>query len=134
MGRLQEWASSPEHRETVKRLARWVFGLLWQGKELPSETELDLEELQDRGIMLRERIKQWEVELLERGKQEGLHQGVALGKEQGEAEVLLRLLRNKFGRLPEWAHRRVQEANSEQLLQWAERILTAQRLEEVFGE
>ena len=129
VGRLQEWASSPEHRETVKRLARWVFGLLWQGKELPSETELDLEELQDRGIMLRERIKQWEVELLERGIQQGFEQG-----KQQSVEVLLRQLRNKFGRLPEWAHRRVQEANSEQLLQWAERILTAQRLEEVFGE
>jgi hypothetical protein len=52
---------------------------------------------------------------------------------QGEAEMLLRLLRIRFGTLPTDAVARVQEADPEILLHWSERVLTAATLDEVFA-
>jgi len=38
----------------------------------------------------------------------------------------------RFGELPDWAETRLQDASPEQLETWAERLLAAGRLEEVF--
>jgi flagellar biosynthesis/type III secretory pathway protein FliH len=64
------------------------------------------------------------------GRQEGLEQG----RRQGEAELLLRLLRRKFGSVPRKIQTRLRDAHPEQLLEWGERLLTANSLEEVFPE
>lgn len=59
----------------------------------------------------------------------GLQQGTRLG----EAEVLRCLLRRKFGILPEWVEAKLQQAEQTELQAWAERILDAQSVEQVFG-
>ncbi len=59
----------------------------------------------------------------ERFREEGMHQGGAL--------VLERLLRLKFGALPDAVQRRIEQASEETLLTWSERVLTASRLDEV---
>ena len=51
--------------------------------------------------------------------------------QQGEAKVITRLLERRFGPLPEEARRRIERADAETLLEWSERVLTAQSLEEV---
>jgi hypothetical protein len=66
---------------------------------------------------------------IEKGIQEGLQQGF----QQGEAFVLTRLLTRRFGPLPGWASERLAQASREDLEQWAERVLDAQRLEDVFA-
>lgn len=43
-----------------------------------------------------------------------------------------RMLRRRFGPLPEWAQQRLRSASSEELETWADRVLDAQRLEDVF--
>jgi len=53
------------------------------------------------------------------------------GMQQGEALVLERLLRLKFGTLPDTVQQRLKQANEQTLLQWSERVLTANRLDEV---
>jgi len=53
------------------------------------------------------------------------------GKHQGEALVLERLLRLKFGALPNEIQRRIKQANEHTLLGWSERVLTVSRLDEV---
>jgi hypothetical protein len=55
------------------------------------------------------------------------------GRREGETEMLLRLLRLRFGPLPTDAVARVQAANPETLWRWSERLLTAAILEEVFA-
>lgn len=63
----------------------------------------------------------------DRFRQEGMQQGM----HQGEAQVLLRLLSRKFGELSEEKRRLVESADSERLLQWSERVLTAESIKEV---
>ena len=69
------------------------------------------------------------------GKQEGLQigkqEGLQIGKQEGEAQILKRQLTRKFGELSEEKRRMVETADSETLLKWSERVLTADSLEEV---
>jgi hypothetical protein len=54
--------------------------------------------------------------------------------QQGEAQVLRRLLTRRFGPLPEWAEERLTHAELPQLETWADRVLDAKTLEEVFEQ
>lgn len=59
--------------------------------------------------------------------------GIEKGIQQGEVIVLKRLLTRRFGPLPEWAEQRLEQASPRELEGWAERILEAQQLEDVFA-
>jgi len=61
-------------------------------------------------------------------------EGHAEGRREGEAEVLLRQLRLRFGALPEDVTARIKAADAETLLRWSERILSASTLDAVFAE
>jgi hypothetical protein len=80
--------------------------------------------------MLEKRVLEWNEELREEGRQEGLREGV----QKGEAALLIRLLKLKFGPLDEDTQNRVLSAEPERLLEWGERILTARRLADIFGD
>jgi hypothetical protein len=54
-------------------------------------------------------------------------------RQEGQENFLLRLLEHKFGQLDPKARQRVRSANSERQLDWAVRILAAERLEDVFN-
>jgi hypothetical protein len=58
----------------------------------------------------------------------GFKKGVA----QGEISILRRQLTRRFGPLPEWAEERLTHAELPQLEAWADRVLEAKTLEEVF--
>ena len=47
---------------------------------------------------------------------------------------MLRLMERKHGPLPAWAKERVRSADAEQLLVWADRILMAEGLDEIFAD
>jgi predicted transposase YdaD len=61
-------------------------------------------------------------------------EGHAEGRREGEAEVLLRQLRIRFGALPEDVTARLNAADAETLLRWSERVLSAPTLDAVFAE
>jgi hypothetical protein len=61
-------------------------------------------------------------------------QGRQEGRQEGELNLLLRLLRARFGELPVAAVTRIEAADIAQLEQWGERVLSARTLAEVFGE
>lgn len=67
----------------------------------------------------------------EQGRQQGREQGREQGQQEGEARVLMRLIERKFGQPPERIRQRILEADSETLLNWSERILTADTLDAV---
>lgn len=68
---------------------------------------------------------------LEQGVRQGMQQGIQQGMQRGEARVLLRQLQRKFGDLPEAIRHRVEQADEHTLLEWSDRVLTADRLNEV---
>ena len=68
----------------------------------------------------------------QQGIQEGMQQGIQQGRLEGEAAVLLRLIEHKFGTDAAAARReRIEQADADTLLQWSERVLTAERIEDV---
>jgi len=60
--------------------------------------------------------------------------GEKRGEKRGESRLLRRLLENRFGDIPEQYRERLEQADSETLLKWSERILTAETIEEVFED
>ena len=85
---------------------------------------------------------EWEREVMERGKALGLDEGKALGLDEGRAlgldegkrAVVLRLLGVRFGLLPPSVEQRVKEASAGEFDAWAERVITAGSLEDVFKQ
>ncbi|HHK42116.1 MAG TPA: DUF4351 domain-containing protein, partial [Planctomycetaceae bacterium] len=149
---LRKWCDDPARRESTRRVAHWALRFFTKRSGGERLTE-ELAEIRDFGAMLEERIKEWEKELIEKGLQEGIKRGIEAGLEkglkqgieqgieqgfergieQGEVEVLLRQLERKFGEiLPEY-RQRIDDADSPQLLAWAERILTAETIDDVFA-
>ncbi|MBN9368078.1 MAG: DUF4351 domain-containing protein [Comamonadaceae bacterium] len=59
-------------------------------------------------------------------------QGRQEGRQEDEATVLLRLLTRRFGPLGALMTQRVRQASSAELEQWADNILDASTLDEVF--
>lgn len=64
----------------------------------------------------------------------GMERGLEKGIEKGEAALLSRMLRKKFGALPPNLAQRLEQADSTHLEAWGDRVLTANTLEEIFGE
>lgn len=72
--------------------------------------------------MLADSIERWNREIREEGRQEG------------EARLLLRQLRLRFGPLEPGIEERVRSADADRLLDWGERVLTAETLQNVFRD
>lgn len=66
--------------------------------------------------------------------QQWFQEGEAKGRAEGEAKVLIRQLTLKFGELAEPYRDRLASANVSELDAWAERVLFATSLAQVFGE
>ena len=63
----------------------------------------------------------------------GIEKGKKLGMQEGEAAILLRLIARKFGQTAAEQHRAaIEQADAETLLEWSDRILTAETPEAIF--
>ncbi|WP_418648533.1 DUF4351 domain-containing protein [Thauera butanivorans] len=75
--------------------------------------------------------------LLTQGRQQGIQQGLLRGREEGrqdgERELLARQLSRRFGPLDTLTAERLQRATTAELERWADNILDARTLEDVFG-
>jgi hypothetical protein len=101
----------------------WVMALP-QGLEIdyPNAVASLDEEQKMRYVTTAERI----------GMEKGERIGMEKGERIGEAKMLVRLLEMRFGPLSEERRRQLESADAESLLEWSERILTAQTVDEVF--
>ncbi|MBB3192578.1 DUF4351 domain-containing protein [Halomonas cerina] len=68
------------------------------------------------------------------GMQQGMQQGVQQGRQEGEQTLLRKQLVRRFGPLDADTEQRLQQATTDELERWAENLLDAQSLAEVFGE
>ena len=71
--------------------------------------------------------------LTERLLNEGMQKGRQEGRQEGELNVLLRQLTRRFGTLDPATEQRLQQASSDDLERWADNILDAESLDEVFA-
>jgi flagellar biosynthesis/type III secretory pathway protein FliH len=76
-------------------------------------------------------------QLIEQGRQlgiqQGFEQGFEQGRRQGVQDLWLRLLRQRFGKEADvQVEQRVAAASLEQLVRWAERVVSAATLAELF--
>ncbi|MCH2559118.1 MAG: DUF4351 domain-containing protein [Alcanivorax sp.] len=66
------------------------------------------------------------------GMEQGLEQGVARGRLEGERALVARQIQRRFGELPAHLNLRLQSASEEELATWADRILDAKSLDDLF--
>jgi len=59
-------------------------------------------------------------------------EGLKEGREEGQRLTLQRLLTRRFGELPDWAKASLEPATTEELDAWADEILVAKSLDDVF--
>ena len=69
---------------------------------------------------------------LKREREEGKIEGKAEGKAEGFASLLSAQITRKFGVLPDWAKVRLLAADDATLQHWAEQILDAQCIDDLF--
>ena len=91
--------------------------------------DISADEEARRMAFVRERALRDEKSELRAARQEGIQ----IGESRGRAALLARQLQLKFGPLAEATQQRLQQAGDTQLDAWAERILSAQSLAEVFA-
>jgi len=133
-----------KHAPELERVFRvWVDHILAMRLENPEafKAATNLEEM---AIMLEECVDSWVTQWrnegvqqgMQKGRQEGLQKGLQKGRQEGllegEALLLKKQLRKRFGDLPSWAEDRLVKASSDKLECWAEAVLDAKTLEEVF--
>lgn len=81
-----------------------------------------------------ERVKEWTREWERQGMLKGLEEGLQEGRQEREAALLKELLSCKFGPLPPQIERRLDEASSQDLLGWAERVPFAETNDQVIED
>ena len=112
------WTAARE----IGKLVETASGGLGEYRPLMPDAEIpDMESLQEARTMLAERVKDWTKQWREEGRQEG------------ELAILRKQLEHKFGSLDAQTQRRIAAADSDQLLTWAERVLTAEKIEDMFS-
>jgi len=71
--------------------------------------------------------------MVERAVKEAEVHAEARGEARGEMLMLQHLLEKRFGSLPEWVNAHLEEASTEQLEAWSERIFDVNNVEEIFS-
>ncbi len=117
----------------------WIHRVLLN-RLMPEEPLPELNNLEEMEAMLAERVTEWTQKWKLEGLREGLREGEAKGEARGEAKgrsaILNRLLSKRFGQgiLDIRVQERLRTATPEQLDLWAERILDAKTIDDVFAE
>ncbi|WP_404297298.1 DUF4351 domain-containing protein [Halomonas sp.] len=71
---------------------------------------------------------------IQQGIQQGVEQGMEQGIQQGEQTLLRKQLVRRFGPLDAKTEQRLQKATTDEMERWAENLLDARSLDEVFGD
>ena len=121
-------------RDNVVRLLRIIDAMMALPEALEPAFEDAIQQIEEETGMSygtsieRVRLKREREE----GKIEGKIEGKVEGKTEGYAALLSTQIARKFGTLPDWAKVRLVAADDITLNRWAEQILDAQRIEDVF--
>ncbi len=73
------------------------------------------------------------AERITQGLAKEIEKGIERGRREGQAGIVLRLLRRRFGGVPEAVRDRVRGASTVELETWADAVLEAATLDEVLA-
>ncbi len=142
--RLRGLLAGPRHQELRRSFVIAILAIL--RRRLKKMRLPKIEELEEIETMIAEEAptwtEMWEQQGLEKGLELGRREGWLLGRrkgreegrQEGESTLLLRLLEKRFGSLDEPTRARVAAGDADRLLEWGDRILSAERLEDVFRD
>jgi dephospho-CoA kinase len=127
--RLGKRLAGPQNTELRRALAVWIRRVIAQrlAPEAPLPPATELAEVQ---AMLSRNVIRWDVQAMEKGRQEGL----IAGHTDRAQRTLERLLSRRFGPLPSEALDRIHQAALPQLETWLDRIIDAPTWQAVFDE
>ena len=152
LGALGAARGEPAPEGRVRRIFRDLVDIplddtLWEMTCTYGQVEfgLELEEywplvpMEQRRRMSRDEMVSTIQQMLHEGKTQALAQGLAQGEAAGEArgrlegvaDVLLRLIRRRFGHVPDWAEDEIRTASIERVNEWAEAIFEAESVDEL---
>lgn len=121
---FRELGEAPSGREALETILRYLFEVLGEDRE----NVIDALLAEDVGDHVRETYVTLQHRFVEEGRKAGLKEG----RKEGERAALLMLIQQKFGPPSSATSARVQAADSRQLSQWLERILTATRIDDLW--
>jgi predicted transposase YdaD len=129
--------NDPAQDRIRRTFAVWIKHLLRRKAGTSNIAEIEsINDLLEVDTMLAERIESWFDEATQKGLQQGLEKGREEGREEGllkgEAKILSKQLRLRFGPLPPETVERLAQATEIELEAWGEAILSAPSLAAVF--
>lgn len=131
---MRQWGYAQDQRV---RLFRMIDSLLVLPPALEDrfndeldETEVDIMRLSsiERVQLRREKEAGWR-EGLQAGEQKGRQEG----RQEGGCVILRDQIQAKFGQVPDWVQAHLAQADVQALRQWSINMLSAERIESVFG-
>jgi len=116
---------SPDYEHLRRRFTEFINHIVFH--RVPHEQPIsEFHDLKELNPMLAETVTKWTKQWKMEGRMEGTL--------EGRAAVLERLLRKRFGAIAPMYLERIRSASIEQLDLWAERILDAKSIQEVFSQ
>ncbi len=144
VSRFNKWLDQPDQSTLRRDILAWLSKVVFPAR-LPDVDIPEIDNLDEFQTYVEVEMQtwpeQWKAEGVEEGLRRGRREGVELGHRQGlrkgrvvgEATILRRQMELKFGSVDESSEKRISTASADQLLAWAERLLTAETLDDVFG-
>lgn len=123
-GQFEQAASSPTGLEFLGVLFRYIMAV---------NEELALTEIRAKIHELAPAAEKAIMTITEQLLQQGRAEGLSQGRVEGHVELLMRLLALRFGSLADSTRERLAHASLVELDRWAERLLVATTLDEVFA-
>lgn len=121
---LDEWLKGPEQRELRRTFARWLIRILLprlaKKAKVSPESIPEINDLREVYTMLAETAEGWTRDWKRAGMLEG---GI---------EMLLELLQERFGSVPDWVRSKLAEADMDTLKRWSKRVSGAEKIEQIF--
>jgi predicted transposase YdaD len=118
---LDEWL--PDSAELRRAFALWLGAVVSRRSDYTLALP-EIEDLKELNMTLAQRFDEW--------KQQFRMEGLQEGRQEGEALLLQRILTRRFGPLPPEVASKIASSPAEQIDVWADRLLSAATLDEVF--
>jgi predicted transposase/invertase (TIGR01784 family) len=120
---------SPDYEHLRRRFTEFINHIVFH--RVPHEQPIsEFHDLKELNPMLAETVTKWTKQWKMEGRMEGRLEGTL----EGRSAVLERLLRKRFGTIAPMYLERIRSASIEQLDLWAERILDAKSIQEIFSQ